>query len=909
MYYRILLVLFLVAACAEEQDPEISSERALPDKVESNQKELGSIGSGMNIHKLSERDFYTSNFLDRAEKIKQYQLVDRTRKDHTEVLNLLLDEGAAFSLQVPAGVEAQFGTGFATAQGASLLNFCQGLEYSKNIPSMRDFFNMSKDQGVCGATSLRLCLRLNLTAERSHHSYSQNIQYEYLDLPRTEIHLPCKTDSFSKIGVSVGKAINKDAVLPLTISVGSAVHQVLYENNSECSDRASSVDINEQELVDLPVIWYSVDGQKNFTDVSLKFLDIYGFESACISNKLFEEDYVSSNEGVDDTSTTTETNDIVEEEFPPPSSPAFLIENGADYTNQSQLNISFTETPKQLVEFSISESGSCDSEVWHSYTNAHLFSISGENATVVVSVKFRNSGGVESDCITKSIIHDSLAPGSPSVIINSGDLVTVSNVVELSLSASDAESMYITNAPSCVDDGQWESFSSKKYWVISNQNPHEVYVRFRDQVGNISPCVRSSIIHLGWEDTYDIETISEDAASSVDIATDEEGSVLAIWSQDYNSKRNLMVRKYENSTWGKISIISLENGTGMGSSQVVAGSNPGDYHVAWIESVDGVSKLRFRSLINSNWTDTFTFDHNGQYVQDFEIISGEAGKVWMVWSTSETLPNYTTQNRLHRRFFDGTSWQDASEIQSTIGGGGSPIFDATVDLEGRLHVINCYRSIFDISVYSFDGDDVFVSSTASGLQPAIGDRVKYATIAVDENGNLVATWLQNGADVFKDDIWTRKFNGGTWEAPELVENRSGNAAYFQLAENSGHIFSIWRQDDGDSNKDIWMSRYSDNSWSDPVILVENSDNSSPGELSVHRSGSALHMRLKSVDSQNVLVSRYFDGSVWGEESTIYSTDFSYSHFGLLQYSDLGQKIYTWRSFLNSDSNIMIRTYD
>jgi hypothetical protein len=98
--------------------------------------------------------------------------------------------------------------------------------------------------------------------------------------------------------------------------------------------------------------------------------------------------------------------------------------------------------------------------------------------------------------------HDKVPPTATSLVIAPGSVVggtkfTTSSSVNLTLSATDVQDMYVTNAAGCASGGVWESFASaKSSWTLTGLNQTaRVYVKFRDDVGNESPCESDEIVH------------------------------------------------------------------------------------------------------------------------------------------------------------------------------------------------------------------------------------------------------------------------------------------------------------------------------------------------------------------------------------------------------------------------------
>lgn len=91
---------------------------------------------------------------------------------------------------------------------------------------------------------------------------------------------------------------------------------------------------------------------------------------------------------------------------------------------------------------------------------------------------------------------DTVAPTGTSVSINSGASYTNSTTASLSLSATGANEMYVTNTGDCSSGGVWESFFGTKSWTLAQSNSTAtVYAKFRDGAGNESSCINDIILH------------------------------------------------------------------------------------------------------------------------------------------------------------------------------------------------------------------------------------------------------------------------------------------------------------------------------------------------------------------------------------------------------------------------------
>lgn len=219
--------------------------------------------------------------------------------------------------------------------------------------------------------------------------------------------------------------------------------------------------------------------------VYIKFRDIAGNESACLSDAI--------------------THDSI-----PPSSPGINIESGAAYAISTSVNVDTSATGAAYV-YLTNTAGCGSGGTWASVAASMAWTLGQTNDTATVYAKYRDEAYNESTCVSDTIIHDDLAPSPTSISIqDSGEAnYTNDNAPNLSLSATDTNGlaqMYITNTAGCASGGSEEAYStSKTDWTLAqNDATATVYVKFRDNPGNWSPCINATIIHDGTAPTGSI---------------------------------------------------------------------------------------------------------------------------------------------------------------------------------------------------------------------------------------------------------------------------------------------------------------------------------------------------------------------------------------------------------------------
>jgi hypothetical protein len=136
----------------------------------------------------------------------------------------------------------------------------------------------------------------------------------------------------------------------------------------------------------------------------------------------------------------------------------------------------------------------CDWEMYNTSTN---WSLSEGDGTKTVYVLFIDSNGNESDIHISSIILDTEGP-TGNLTINDNDSSTSDINITLTLSSIDTYSevaqMSLCNT-SDFSGCSWEEYATTKEWVLTEGDGiKNVYIVFKDALGNISDVINSTII-------------------------------------------------------------------------------------------------------------------------------------------------------------------------------------------------------------------------------------------------------------------------------------------------------------------------------------------------------------------------------------------------------------------------------
>ncbi|RYZ54399.1 MAG: hypothetical protein EOP07_16025, partial [Proteobacteria bacterium] len=114
-----------------------------------------------------------------------------------------------------------------------------------------------------------------------------------------------------------------------------------------------------------------------------------------------------------------------------------------------------------------------------------------------------------------SLLVDTSPPLATTLSIAAAAAITSTASNPLTLAATGADQMYITNTASCTSGGTWEAYATSKTWTLGQSNSTAtVYAKFRDNAGNESSCLSDSIIHDSQAPTGPTLNISGGATST-----------------------------------------------------------------------------------------------------------------------------------------------------------------------------------------------------------------------------------------------------------------------------------------------------------------------------------------------------------------------------------------------------------
>jgi len=182
-------------------------------------------------------------------------------------------------------------------------------------------------------------------------------------------------------------------------------------------------------------------------------------------------------------------NIVVKSKNPPPPTGAIVINDGARFTNSTDVILTLRSEFASEMQFS---NDSLSWSEWEDYNDFKLWNLTSGDEEKTVYVKFKDENGYISRVYSDTIILDTTGP-TGSIVINDGNTHTNSQEVILTLDCDDATQMQFSNDN--LSWSEWESYTNTRSWtLLLGDGEKTVYVRFKDAAGNISETFLDTIV-------------------------------------------------------------------------------------------------------------------------------------------------------------------------------------------------------------------------------------------------------------------------------------------------------------------------------------------------------------------------------------------------------------------------------
>ncbi|MBE0517654.1 MAG: hypothetical protein IH630_00305 [Thermoplasmata archaeon] len=271
------------------------------------------------------------------------------------------------------------------------------------------------------------------------------------------------------------------------------------------------------------------------------------------------------------------------------------------------------------------------------------------------------------------------------------------------------------------------------------------------------------VVGEGWGMAEEIEAYVEDAFS-IDLAANDNGEVVAVWSQWEGAQYNISSNRYVvGDGWGTAEIISAEDSGYAEQANVVIDSS-GNATAVWYQWGDGVYDV---------WSNRY--------------VVGEG------WGTAVLLEDYDSG--------DSTGPRVGND------GYGNALV-VWMQMAGSTYHVWSNRYVVD---EGWGVPELVETDELSAWIPML---------AVDHSGNATALWLQS--DGIRNYVSSSRYIVGEgWGIAERVSPSETESASYQrvTVDGFGNVFAVWAQYDG-IRSNIWASMYLIPDITPPILTID-----------------------------------------------------------------------------------------
>ena len=173
-----------------------------------------------------------------------------------------------------------------------------------------------------------------------------------------------------------------------------------------------------------------------------------------------------------------------------------VINSGAPMTTLPAVTLTLTATDLNgVTDMRVSNKDDFTGVGWIPYTRVVAWKLDNGDGLKTVYIEFRDKAG-NSKVYTGTILLDTTAP-TGAIVINNGDAITTSRLVNLTLNAQDKNGIayvMLSNDPDFLV-GLWVKYNKTMAWTLPEVlGPQTVYAKFKDTAGLVSQVVSDSII-------------------------------------------------------------------------------------------------------------------------------------------------------------------------------------------------------------------------------------------------------------------------------------------------------------------------------------------------------------------------------------------------------------------------------
>lgn len=337
----------------------------------------------------------------------------------------------------------------------------------------------------------------------------------------------------------------------------------------------------------------------------------------------------------------------------------------------------------------------------------------------------------------------------------------------------------------------------------------------------------------GWASPVGPLDAATTAVETPELAMDASGAALAIWSQENTTtgRNEILALRYEPSTGWGATPVKLDDGVSLGATRpYVAMDGTGSGIAVWLqEDFSNRSTLwanRYRTDI-PGFEGSVPLDGGGE-VTGAHAATSAGNHLVVVWTESDG-----TSASVYATRYDAAdeSWTSPEPLESEDTDAAHP--RVAIDDEGNAVAVwlqaNSGGSGARVWASRFDAaSGTWTAGAPVDATDAVDAEAAAPQVAMDASGDAVAVWVRLEGSDYR--VRSSRLSGGVWQAAQGLESDlAGTALEPRVAmDGAGNATVVWTQDVGRGV--IWARRYATASgWASATKLQSSStgDGSAP----------------------------------------------------------------------------------
>ena len=375
------------------------------------------------------------------------------------------------------------------------------------------------------------------------------------------------------------------------------------------------------------------------------------------------------------------------------------------------------------------------------------------------------------------------------------------------------------------------------------------------------------------------------AAGTPQIAFDDNGNAFMVYGQD--GKTFVVHYSRDLDTWGVADLLDDRSGSVLQTSLSMDAT--GNAVFAWVQNDTGVNNVyaRIYNAAVAAWgPSTLTLENLTTAVTSGSLKTSMSHG----FATASWIQSDGTNTNAYAARFNGQSWSAAALLETGSSAASSPA--VAIDALGNASAVWIQSNGTSPSVHvNRFSAEVWGSAAALESEPA-GSTASVPQIAYDDNGNGFAIWAvtTSSTSVLKAARYTRSTN--VWDSPvTLYSGATGTAAQASLSvDSAGNALVAWL-----AGGAISAARYTSGAWSSAATVVASGATLQP-KVSINGSFAAIMWGEGSASTRSAYVSRW-NGSAWTTKVTVDSQTSAVSELQVAV-DNQGNVIAVWSQILS-----------